>query len=155
MGSVVWVTTRRGPEPSGRNLKSHGECFFFPWKKGTRQMLSLESVHARAGVSSEQPMQHIFICTARFVFIRAGSGSAHVSPGSAILATSGRPGRREGELHQDTGAAHDQRRDSVTIAFGRTREKERKSKPSELRRVEWRERGSRCLWCVGAAQDES
>ena len=86
---------------------------------------------------------------------RAGSGSAQVSPGLAILATSSRPGRREGELHQDTGAAHDQRRDSVTIAFGRTREKERKSKPSELRRVEWRERGSRCLWCVGAAQDES
>ena len=55
----------------------------------------------------------------------------------------------------DTGAAHDHRRDSVTIAFGRTREKERKSKPSELCRVEWRERGSRCLWCVGAAQDES
>ena len=90
MGSVVWVTTRRGPEPSGRNLKSHGECFFFPWKKGTRQMLSLESVHARAGVYSEQPMQHIFICTARFVFIRAGSGSAHVSPlpGIAIFAIS-------------------------------------------------------------------
>ena len=36
----------------------------------------------------------------------------------------------------DTGAAHDQRRDSVTIEFGRTREKERKSKPIELRRVE-------------------
>ena len=36
----------------------------------------------------------------------------------------------------DTGAAHDQRSDSVTIAFGRTREKERKSKPIELRRVE-------------------
>ena len=28
-------------------------------------------------------------------------------PGLAILATSGRPWRREGELHQDTGAAHD------------------------------------------------
>ena len=35
----------------------------------------------------------------------------------------------------DTGAAHDQRRDSVTIACGRKRGEE----PSELRRVEWRE----------------
>ena len=59
-------------------------------------------------------------------------------PGIAILAIRSRPGwwGCEGKLHQDTGAAHDQRRDSVTIAFGRTREKERKSKPSELRRVE-------------------
>ena len=48
-----------------------------------------------------------------------------VFPGLAILATSGRPWRREGELHQDTGAAHaHRRRNSVTVACGRTREKE-------------------------------